>query len=96
VWFYFLILFVLTILLPRSLLLCFTLALVIDTASPRFRYTHALLCSTTRNFSLKDDDLAGRMGLQPKELNKVIAVLNNDCLVKVCVTLCPLVYLAKN
>ncbi|KAJ3568703.1 hypothetical protein NP233_g5539 [Leucocoprinus birnbaumii] len=32
---------------------------------------------------LKDDDLAGRMGLQPKELNKVIAVLNNDCLVKV-------------
>lgn len=32
--------------------------------------------------SLKDDDLAGRMGLQPKELNKVIAVLSNDCLVK--------------
>ncbi|EAU89646.2 transcription initiation factor TFIIE alpha subunit [Coprinopsis cinerea okayama7 len=32
---------------------------------------------------LKDDDLAGRMGLQPKELNKVIAVLSNDCLVKV-------------
>ncbi|KXN91567.1 Transcription initiation factor IIE subunit alpha [Leucoagaricus sp. SymC.cos] len=32
---------------------------------------------------LKDDDLAGRMGLQPKELNKIIAVLSNDCLVKV-------------
>lgn len=35
--------------------------------------------------SLKDDDLAGRMGLQPKELNKVIAVLSNDSLVKMCV-----------
>lgn len=33
-------------------------------------------------FSLKDDELAGRMGLQPKELNKVIAVLSNDSLVK--------------
>ncbi|PPR00759.1 hypothetical protein CVT24_000784 [Panaeolus cyanescens] len=33
--------------------------------------------------SLKDDDLAGRMGLQPKELNKVIAVLSNDSLVKI-------------
>ncbi|TEB23350.1 hypothetical protein FA13DRAFT_1818485 [Coprinellus micaceus] len=32
---------------------------------------------------LKDDELAGRMGLQSKELNKVIAVLANDCLVKV-------------
>ncbi|KAH7878639.1 TFIIE alpha subunit-domain-containing protein [Lentinula edodes] len=32
---------------------------------------------------LKDDDLAGRMGWQPKELNKVIAVLANDCLVKI-------------
>lgn len=32
--------------------------------------------------SLKDDDLAGKMGWQPKELNKVIAVLANDCLVK--------------
>lgn len=37
-------------------------------------------------FSLKDDELAGRMGLQPKELNKVIAVLSNDSLVKVCAT----------
>jgi transcription initiation factor TFIIE subunit alpha len=33
--------------------------------------------------SLKDDELAGRMGLQPKELNKVIAVLSNDSLVKI-------------
>jgi len=32
--------------------------------------------------SLKDDDLAGRMGLQPKELNKIIAVLAGDSLVK--------------
>ncbi|KAF6764118.1 transcription initiation factor TFIIE alpha subunit [Ephemerocybe angulata] len=32
---------------------------------------------------LKDDELAGRMGLQPKELNKVIAVLANDHLVRV-------------
>ncbi|KAF8651404.1 hypothetical protein AX16_004797 [Volvariella volvacea WC 439] len=32
---------------------------------------------------LKDDDLAGKMGLQPKELNKIIAVLANDSLVKV-------------
>jgi transcription initiation factor IIE alpha subunit len=35
--------------------------------------------------SLKDDDLASRMGLQPKELNKNIAVLYNDALVKMCV-----------
>ena len=35
--------------------------------------------------SLKDDELAGRMGLQSKELNKVIAVLANDSLVKVSV-----------
>lgn len=33
--------------------------------------------------SLKDDDLAGRMGLQVKELSKVTAVLENDKLVKV-------------
>ncbi|KAK7462844.1 hypothetical protein VKT23_007420 [Stygiomarasmius scandens] len=32
---------------------------------------------------LKDDDLAGRMGLQPKELNKIIAVLAGDSLVKI-------------
>lgn len=33
--------------------------------------------------SLKDDDLAGRMGLQPKELNKVIALLSSHRLVQV-------------
>ncbi|KAF7797340.1 hypothetical protein EIP86_008535 [Pleurotus ostreatoroseus] len=32
---------------------------------------------------LKDDDLAGRMGLQVKELNKIMAVLENDRLIKV-------------
>lgn len=41
---------------------------------------HAVLTHS----SLKDDELAGRMGLQPKELNKVIAVLSNDSLVKMC------------
>lgn len=35
--------------------------------------------------SLKDDDLAGRMGLQLKELNKVTIVLENDRLIRVCV-----------
>jgi len=38
-----------------------------------------------RFYSLKDDDLAGRMGLQPKELNKVIALLSSHRLVQVCV-----------
>ncbi len=33
--------------------------------------------------SLKDDDLASRLGLQSKELNKIVAVLSNDKLVKV-------------
>lgn len=32
---------------------------------------------------LKDDDLAGRLGLQAKELNKIMAILTNDRLVKV-------------
>ena len=36
--------------------------------------------------SLKDDDLAGRMGLQLKELNKVMVVLENDRLIRVCVS----------
>ena len=35
--------------------------------------------------SLKDDDLAGRIGLQAKELNKLMAVLTNDRLVQVSV-----------
>ncbi|TFK49023.1 hypothetical protein OE88DRAFT_1683638 [Heliocybe sulcata] len=32
---------------------------------------------------LKDDDLAGRMGLQAKELNKLMAALHNDRLIRV-------------
>ncbi|KAJ3510997.1 hypothetical protein NLJ89_g4349 [Agrocybe chaxingu] len=35
-----------------------------------------------RNFSLQDDALTGGMGLQPKELNKLQAMLSNDSLVK--------------
>lgn len=34
-------------------------------------------------YRLKDDDLAGRMGLQLKELNKIMAVLENDGLIQV-------------
>jgi len=36
-----------------------------------------------RNPVLKDDDLAGRMGLQLKELNKIIAVLEKDRLISI-------------
>ena len=39
-----------------------------------------LLC-LTRDTRLKDDDLASRMGLQSKELNKLMAVLGTDRLV---------------
>ncbi|KAK2461270.1 hypothetical protein APHAL10511_006797 [Amanita phalloides] len=46
------------------------------------KYT-IILDQLSRHPVLKDDDLAGRMGLQPKELNKIIAVLANDCLVKI-------------
>ena len=35
--------------------------------------------------SLKDDDLAGRMGLQLKELNKIMAMLEGHKLVRMCV-----------
>ena len=35
--------------------------------------------------SLKDDDLAGRMGLQLKELNKIMATLEGHKLVRMCV-----------
>ncbi|KAF8137484.1 TFIIE alpha subunit-domain-containing protein [Boletus edulis] len=42
-----------------------------------------LLDQLARHPVLKDDDLAGRMGLQAKELNKLMAVLGNDCLVQV-------------
>lgn len=46
------------------------------------KYT-IIMDQLARHPVLKDDDLASRMGLQPKELNKVIAVLSNDSLVKV-------------
>ncbi|KAJ4490269.1 TFIIE alpha subunit-domain-containing protein [Lentinula aciculospora] len=46
------------------------------------KYT-IIMDQLARHPVLKDDDLAGRMGWQPKELNKVIAVLANDCLVKI-------------
>ena len=41
------------------------------------------LCARRRPGSLKDDDLAGRMGLQLKELNKITVVLENDKLLRV-------------
>ncbi|KAG7094953.1 hypothetical protein E1B28_005754 [Marasmius oreades] len=46
------------------------------------KYT-IIMDQLARHPVLKDDDLASRMGLQPKELNKVIAVLSNDSLVRV-------------
>ncbi|KAH0826609.1 TFIIE alpha subunit-domain-containing protein [Lanmaoa asiatica] len=42
-----------------------------------------ILDQLARHPVLKDDDLAGRMGLQAKELNKLMAVLGNDRLVHV-------------
>ncbi|KAG6819988.1 hypothetical protein H0H93_006818 [Arthromyces matolae] len=62
-----------------------TLRLLVQHVSRAFyepKYT-IILDQLARHPVLKDDDLAGRMGLQPKELNKVIAVLSNDCLIKV-------------
>ncbi|KAF9443924.1 hypothetical protein P691DRAFT_778580 [Macrolepiota fuliginosa MF-IS2] len=62
-----------------------TLRLLVQYVSRAFyepKFT-IIMDQLARHPVLKDDDLAGRMGLQPKELNKVIAVLNNDCLVKV-------------
>ncbi|KAK7685566.1 hypothetical protein QCA50_011433 [Cerrena zonata] len=47
---------------------------------PRFTI---VLDQLIRHPVLKDDDLAGRMGLQLKELNKVMAVLENDRLVRI-------------
>lgn len=46
------------------------------------KYT-IIMDQLARHPVLKDDDLASRMGLQPKELNKVIAVLSNDSLVRI-------------
>jgi len=55
---------------------CFDCVWVYDNISPSL----GLACN---GGSLKDDDLAGRMGLQPKELNKVIALLSSHRLVQV-------------
>ncbi|KAF9459655.1 TFIIE alpha subunit-domain-containing protein [Collybia nuda] len=62
-----------------------TLRLLVQHVSRAFydaKYT-IIMDQLARHPVLKDDDLAGRMGLQPKELNKIIAVLSNDCLVKI-------------
>ncbi|KAF8962636.1 TFIIE alpha subunit-domain-containing protein [Flammula alnicola] len=62
-----------------------TLRLLVQYVSRAFyepKYT-IIMDQLARHPVLKDDDLAGRMGLQPKELNKVIAVLANDSLVKI-------------
>ncbi|KAI6043907.1 TFIIE alpha subunit-domain-containing protein [Pisolithus marmoratus] len=42
-----------------------------------------ILDQLARHPVLKDDDLAGRMGLQAKELNKLMAVIGNDRLIHV-------------
>ncbi|CAK5274600.1 unnamed protein product [Mycena citricolor] len=62
-----------------------TLRLLVQHVSRAFyepKYT-IIMDQLARNMVLKDDDLAGRMGLQPKELNKVIATLSNDRLVQI-------------
>ncbi|KAF9480590.1 hypothetical protein BDN70DRAFT_912638 [Pholiota conissans] len=62
-----------------------TLRLLVQHVSRAFyepKFT-IIMDQLARHPVLKDDDLAGRMGLQPKELNKVIAVLANDSLVKI-------------
>jgi len=48
--------------------------------SDPLNFQHIISIATN---SLKDDDLAGRMGLQLKELNKLIAVLERDRLVQI-------------
>ncbi|KAF4583422.1 TFIIE alpha subunit family protein [Pleurotus pulmonarius] len=62
-----------------------TLRLLVQHVSRSFyeaKYT-IILDQLARHPVLKDDDLAGRMGLQAKELNKLMAVLSNDRLVKI-------------
>ncbi|OCH85727.1 hypothetical protein OBBRIDRAFT_762535 [Obba rivulosa] len=62
-----------------------TLRLLVQHVSRAFyepKYT-VVLDQLIRHPVLKDDDLAGRMGLQLKELNKVMAVLENDKLVRI-------------
>lgn len=62
-----------------------TLRLLVQHVSRAFyepKYT-VVMDQLIRHPVLKDDDLAGRMGLQLKELNKVMAVLENDRLVRI-------------
>ncbi|KAJ7193502.1 TFIIE alpha subunit-domain-containing protein [Mycena pura] len=62
-----------------------TLRLLVQHVSRAFyepKYT-IIMDQLARHSVLKDDDLAGRMGLQPKELNKIIATLSNDRLVQI-------------
>ncbi|KAF7318751.1 HTH TFE/IIEalpha-type domain-containing protein [Mycena chlorophos] len=62
-----------------------TLRLLVQHVSRAFyepKYT-IIMDQLARHTVLKDDDLASRMGLQPKELNKVIATLSNDRLVQI-------------
>ncbi|KZT69099.1 hypothetical protein DAEQUDRAFT_750949 [Daedalea quercina L-15889] len=62
-----------------------TLRLLVQHVSRAFyepKYT-VVMDQLARHSVLKDDDLAGRMGLQLKELNKVMAVLEGDRLVRI-------------
>ncbi|KAF9809972.1 hypothetical protein IEO21_07202 [Rhodonia placenta] len=62
-----------------------TLHLLVQQVSRSFyepKYT-VVMDQLARHPVLKDDDLAGRMGLQLKELNKIMAVLENHRLVRV-------------
>ncbi|KAJ7171666.1 TFIIE alpha subunit-domain-containing protein [Mycena crocata] len=62
-----------------------TLRLLVQHVSRAFyepKFT-IIMDQLARHTVLKDDDLAGRMGLQPKELNKIIATLSNDRLVQI-------------
>ncbi|KAH9924074.1 TFIIE alpha subunit-domain-containing protein [Fomitopsis serialis] len=62
-----------------------TLRLLVQHVSRAFyepKYT-VVMDQLARHPVLKDDDLAGRMGLQLKELNKIMAVLEGDRLVKI-------------
>lgn len=51
-----------------------------------FALATAKTCVLTAAVSLKDDDLAGKVGLQAKELNKLMATLSNDKLVQMYVS----------
>jgi hypothetical protein len=51
-------------------------------APPQPRGTPVSCCCLSPSPSLKDDDLAGRVGLQVKELNKLTATLEKDGLIQ--------------